>query len=162
GNGVLAGADALERRAHRGDGRQNADVEAGRIVLAQIAPRALDQHAVVGARLVQPEERGRSRRAGARHRELHPVPDRQILRLAHAPDVAGAHLVLDQHASAAIEDAYRAGGGDLEGLVVRAVLLGCLRHQADVADVAHRRDVIRAVLFAVLDDRLIDARVAAV
>ncbi len=39
-----------------------------------------------------------------------------------------------------------AGGRDLEGLVVGAVLLGLLRHQADVGRRAHGRRVERAVL----------------
>ena len=54
------------------------------------------------------------------------------------------------------------GLGDLEGLVVAAVLLGLLRHQADVGDRAHRRGVVGAVLAAVVDDGLVDAGVGAV
>ena len=45
----------------------------------------------------------------------------------------------------------RAGRGDLEGLVVAAVLLGLLRHQADVGRGAHGRRVERAVLAAERD-----------
>ena len=52
--------------------------------------------------------------------------------------------------------------GDLEGLVVRAVFLGGLRHEADVRHGAHRARIERAVLFAEIDRGLINAGVAAV
>ena len=44
-----------------------------------------------------------------------------------------------------VDDADGAGGGDLEGLVVAAVLLGRLRHQPDVGHRAHRGRVEGAV-----------------
>src|SRR3981189_1719151 len=47
--------------------------------------------------------------------------------------------------------------GDLEGLVMRAVLLGLLRHEADVGDGAHRRRVELADGLAEVDDLLVDA-----
>src|SRR5690606_36029504 len=52
--------------------------------------------------------------------------------------------------------------GQLEGLVVRTVLLGLLRHQPDIGHAAHGGRVERAVGLAVLDHRLVDAGVAAV
>jgi hypothetical protein len=61
-----------------------------------------------------------------------------------------------------VHDAHGAVGGDLEGLVVRAVLLRLLRHQPDVGHAAHGRRVELAVRLAVLDDRLVDAGVAGV
>ncbi len=54
---------------------------------------------------------------------------------------------------AGVDDPHRAGGGDLEGLVVRAVLLGCLGHQPDVGHRAHRGGVEGAVRAAVVDAR---------
>ena len=61
-----------------------------------------------------------------------------------------------------VDQADRAGGRDLEGLVVAAVLLGLLRHQADVRDRAHGGRVVGAVGAAVVDHDLVDAGVAAV
>src|SRR5690606_12346494 len=77
-------------------------------------------------------------------------------------DVAGGDLVLEQHVAGLVHHAHGAGGVELEGLVVRAVLLGLLRHQADVGHAAHGRRVERTVGLAVLDHRLVDAGVAAV
>ena len=67
-----------------------------------------------------------------------------------------------QHGAGAVDDAHGAVGGDLERLVVGAVLLGGLRHQPDVGHRAHRRRVERAVGPAVVDHGLVDAGVAAV
>ena len=99
-----------------------------------------------GARLVEPEDGGRAGRAGAADGEPDPVLDRRVLGLAHAPDVAGVDVVLQQRGAGGVDDAHGARRGDLERLVVRAVLLGLLRHQADVRRRAHRRRVERAVL----------------
>ncbi len=68
----------------------------------------------------------------------------------------------NQHFALRVDDAHLAAAGNLEGLVVRAVLLGLLRHQADVADVAHGRHVEGAVLFAVFDDGLVNPRVTTI
>mmetsp|Transcript_1094 Transcript_1094/g.2938 ORF Transcript_1094/g.2938 Transcript_1094/m.2938 type:complete len:469 (-) Transcript_1094:27-1433(-) len=57
---------------------------------------------------------------------------------------------------------HLASAGQLEGLVVGAVLLGLLRHQPDVGHGAHRRHVELAILAAVLQARLVHRRVAAV
>ena len=46
--------------------------------------------------------------------------------------------------------------GDLERLVVRAVLLGLLRHQPDVGDRAHRRRIECPVRLTEVDDLLVD------
>lgn len=52
-----------------------------------------------------------------------------VLDLAHPPHVAGLDLVAEQHRAHLSHDPHRASAGDLEGLVVRAVLLGLLGHQ---------------------------------
>jgi len=106
---------------------------------------------VVRAGFVEPEDGRRAGRARPIHRELHPVLDDWALRLAHPPDVAGLDVVLHQHVPVAIEDADGPGLLELECLVVRAVLLGRLRHQADVRRRAHRRRIERAMLAAVVD-----------
>ena len=115
---------------------------------------------VVGAVLVEPEDRRASGGAGPGDGQLDPVVDRDVLGLADAPDVALFDLVLDQDGAGVVDDAHGAGGLDLEGLVVAAVFLGRLRHQADVGDGAHGGGVEGAVGAAVVDDRLVDAGVA--
>ena len=47
--------------------------------------------------------------------------DRRVLGLAHAPNVTSGHLVLKDRLAGRISDLDRARGGQLEGLVVRAV-----------------------------------------
>ena len=61
-----------------------------------------------------------------------------------------------------LDDADGALAGGLEGLVVRAVFLGGLGHEADVGDGAHGLRVEGAVFFAKVDRGGVDAGVAAV
>ena len=118
---------------------------------------------VVGAGLVQPEHRRVAGGAGAGDGQLDPVADRVVLGLAGAEDVAGARpRARGASLPAASTRRTVPAVGDLEGLVVAAVLLGLLRHQADVRDRAHRGRVEGAVGAAVVDDDLVDAGVAAV
>src|SRR5690606_27813546 len=100
--------------------------------------------------------------AGASDGQLDPVAHRRVLGLAHAPDVAGLDGVLEQHVAGFVGHAHHAVGGNLEGLVVRAVVLGGLGHQADVGHTAHRHRIEGAVLLAVVDDGLVDAGITAV
>ena len=159
-NGVLPGANPLHGGGHRGDRGQDPDVQPAGVVILEIGLYLLDQLPVVGALLIQPEDGRLARRAGAVHPQLHPVADRQVLRLAHAPDVALGHLVLGEHLALGIDHADGARGAEQEGLVVRAVFLGRLGHQADVADVAHGGHVVGAVAAAVIDHRLVHAGIA--
>ena len=101
-------------------------------------------------------------RAGPGDGELDPVLDRRVLGLAGAPDVAALDVVADQLVPVGGDDSDRAVGGHLEGLVVRAVLLGGLGHQADVGHRAHGRRVEGAVGAAVVDRGLEDAGVGRV
>ena len=139
-------------------GRHDLDLQAVGVVLGQIGPDLGDQVGVVRAALVEPEHRRVAGGAGAADGELDPVADRHVLGLAHPEDVAGADGLLEDDVAGRVDDPHRAGGGDLEGLVVAAVLLGRLRHQADVGHRAHRRRVVGAVRAAVVDDDLVDAR----
>ena len=111
---------------------------------------------------VEPEYRRGIRQARAAYPEPDPVLDRRVLDLAHAEDVAGLHRAFQQHRAVVGNHAYCSRRGNFEGLVVRAVLLGLLRHQPHVRHIAHRAGVERAVRLTVLDDRLIQARVAAI
>ncbi|OQA08236.1 MAG: hypothetical protein BWY66_01081 [bacterium ADurb.Bin374] len=128
----------------------------------QVFLHLADQALVVGAIFVEPEQRRGVGDAGAGHGELDPVADRQVFCLAHAPDIALLDRVLDQHLAGRVDHAHDAVALDLEGLVVRAIFLGFLRHQADVRDAAHRAGIERAVFLAEVDRRLVDARVGAV
>ena len=132
------------------------------VELFQALTRARDQVAVVGTLAVEPENGRLPRGARAVDGQLDPVANRHVPGLAHAPDIALANLVLRDHFAAGVDHAHGAGVGHLEGLVVRTVFLCRLCHQANVADIAHGGDVIGAQGAAVVDDRLVDARVAAV
>ncbi len=81
----------------------------------------------------------------------------------HIRQMSPAATGVDEDLGAGLVDhPYGPGLSDLERLVVRAVLLGGLRHQPDVGHRAHGRWVVRAVGLAVLDRDLIDARVGRV
>jgi hypothetical protein len=98
-----------------------------------------------------------------RKRSANRTLDGRVLGLAHAPHVAGLDRVLkDDGAARHVLDTNGARGRHLEGLVVRAVLLSLLRHQADVGSRAHRLHVELPVGRAVLHHLVIDARVRAV
>jgi hypothetical protein len=91
-----------------------------------------------------------------------PSASEASLGLAGAPDVARGDVVRHEHRAAAVDDLDATGIRDLEGLVVAAVLLGLLGHEAHVGHRAHRGRVEGAVDAAVVDDGLVDAGVGAV
>ena len=161
-DGVLAAADALQRELHGLDGRHDADVEVGEIVLVQVDADLRDDLGVVAAVLVEPEDGRRAGGAGAHDGQLDPVADGLVLGLAHAEDVAGRDGLLEHHGARGVDHADGTGARSGEGLVVGAVLLGFLGHQAHVRHAAHGRGIELAVLLAVLDHRLVHRRVAAV
>ena len=129
GNRVLALANPLERKLHRVDRRQNADVEPLGILVLQVRLDLGDELGVVRAILVEPEHGRGAGEARAAHTELDPVPHGSVLELAHAEDVAGLDRTLQQYLAIIRDDANRSGRGNFERLVVRAVFLGFLRHQ---------------------------------
>lgn len=81
---------------------------------------------------------------------------------AHPPEVALGHQMLGHHLAALVGYLHRAIFGQLKRRGVRAVLLSLLGHQTDVGDMAHGADVKLSVRAAVVEDRLVDARVGAV
>jgi hypothetical protein len=126
-------------------------------VLVQVHLDLGDQLGFVGAVLVEPEHHGHAGVAGAGDGQLDPVTDRSVLDLAHAPDVAGFHVLRQQHfAGVQVGDVGHAVFRDLESLVVRAVFFGLLSHQADVGHGAHGLGIERAVPFAEVDHLLVD------
>ncbi len=131
-------------------------------MLGQVLLDLLDDLGVVTTMLVEPED---GRGAGgpcSRHRELDPVADGGVLGLAHAEDVARRDLLLQERGARGVDHADHAFARGLEGLVVGAVLLGLLGHEADVGDAAHGRRIELAVLLAVGDRFLVHRRVAAI
>ena len=161
-DGVLALADPLQREGRGLLRGHDGDLQALGVVVLEVFLDLGDHLGVVGAALVQPEDGRRGGGAGAGDGQLDPVADRDVLGLAGAPDVARGDLVFDQHGAGVVDQLDGAGGLDLEGLVVAAVFLGGLGHQADVRDGAHGGRVEGAVGAAVVDDHLVDAGVAAV
>ncbi|MDT4821674.1 hypothetical protein FQZ97_548590 [compost metagenome] len=127
-------------------------------MLVQVHLDLGDQLRLVRAVGVEPEHDRHAGVARAVHGQLHPVADRGVLDLAHAPDVALFHVFAHQHfAGVQVGDVGHAVFGDLEGLVVRAVLFGLLGHEADVGHGAHGLGVEGAVPLAEVDDLLVDA-----
>ncbi len=91
---VLTGAHALECRAHRLDRRENTNIEPARVVILEIPLDLLDQRCVMAAVLIEPENSGCARETRPLDAESDPVLNRQVFRLAHAPDVALLHGML--------------------------------------------------------------------
>src|SRR5450830_149940 len=161
-DGVLAFAGAGQGVLHRVDRRHDLDIQASGVVVLEVGLNLLDDHTVVGAHWIQPENRWSAAGAGTVDGQFDPVLDRSIFGLAHAEDVARFHGLFQQGATGAVGNPNHAVGLDLEGLVVGAVLFGFLRHQADVRYATHGGWVEGAVLLAVFDHRLVDGGVAAI
>ncbi len=163
-DGVLAPADPLERVGAGLGRRHDLDRQPVGVVVARGTSSTLAIRLASWARSSSSQKiAGDAGGPGAGDGELDPVADRRVLGLAGAPDVAG----LDRRATistspAALTDLDGAGGRHLEGLVVGAVLLGRLGHQADVGHRAHGGRVEGAVGAAVVDDGLVDAGVGGV
>ena len=160
---VLAAAAPLEREARRLGDRQDLDLEPVGVVLGEVALDLREHLGVVRARLVEPEHRRRAGRPRALDRELHPVGAPGASLVWHARQMSPASTSCSSSVAPARSTTRTVPGGrDLERLVVAAVLLGLLRHQADVRRRAHRRRVERAVLAAEVDRLGVERRVARV
>ena len=162
GNGVQPGADAFQRETCRIDRREDAQIETVGVVILQVTFDLLDELRVVRALAVEPEDGRRAGSAGALHGEFYPVLDRRVLGLAHAEDVAGFDRLFEQDLAAGVDNAHGAARLQFEGLVVRTVFLGGLRHQADVGYAAHGLRIECAMLLAVFDRGLVEGGITAV
>ena len=162
GDRVLPLADAIERELHRLDRRQDADVEPRGILLLQVFLDLGDHLGVMRALGVQPEHRRGVGEARAAHPELDPVLDRRVLDLAHAEDVAGLDRTLQQHRAVVGNDADGSARGTSNVLSCEPYSSACCAINPTFGTDAHRPGVERAVRLTVLDDRLIQARVAAI
>ena len=80
-----------------------------------------------------PRSKERAAGTGPDHRQLHPVLDRPVLRLAHTPHVALGDLVRHEHlATVPVHHLHGAVLWHHESLVVRAVLLRLGGHEPHV------------------------------
>mmetsp|Transcript_71754 Transcript_71754/g.199076 ORF Transcript_71754/g.199076 Transcript_71754/m.199076 type:complete len:314 (-) Transcript_71754:123-1064(-) len=132
-------------------------------MVAQVLVHLLDHVSVVRPVLCQPKDRWRTGGSGPNNGELHPVLDRAVLRLAHAPNIALRHVVAkDNFTSFAHHDANDTVCGHDEGFVMRTILLGLGRHQADVGRVPARRCIQMSVRLTVFYDGVVYARIAPV
>ena len=159
GDGVLTLADAVDGDLAGFHRREDADIQTIRIVILQVLLDLGGHVAIMCTGWIQPEDGGNIGGAGAGYGQLYPVLDGNILGLAGAPDITGFHIVLHEHVTGLVDDLHLAVSRDLEGLIVRAVLLGLLRHQAHVGNGAHGGGVESAILAAIIDNHLVDARV---
>ena len=127
-------------------------------MLVQVHLDLGDQLGLMRAVLVEPEHHRHARVARPGNRQLDPVADGGVFDLAHAPDVARLHVFGEQHfAGDQIGDVGHAVFGDLEGLVVRAIFFGLLRHQPNVGHGTHGFGIERTMPLAEVDDLLVDA-----
>ena len=162
GDGVLTGPEPRQRELHRLDGGQDADVQPGRVVVLQVGVHLRDDLGIVRPLRVEPEHGRGAGETGAGDGQLDPILDGRVLGLAHAEDVTGLDLLLHQGCTGGVDNPDDTACGGDEGLVVGAVFLRLLGHQPHIRHGAHRGGIERAVLLAVLDDGLVDRRVAAV
>ncbi len=131
-------------------------------MIFKVTIREFDEITIVGAVFVEPEYSGRIDLPGAADGKPNPIPNWQIFRLAHAPDIAFGNDVLEQYTGILVNHSYPTGRRDLKCLVVRSIFFGLLRHQADIGNVAHRRHVERAVLSTKGEHLLVNAGIASV
>ena len=170
-------ADALAGELHGVDRMQDADVQAGGVVVLQVGLHLGDDLGVVGAVLVQPEDGRGAGDAGTGDGQLHPVLDRRVLGLAGAEDVArldllrragscrrrprrgwcrlpGAKKVLSWEPYSSAFWAMRPtlgtlpDGGGVEGAVLLAVLDDGLVHRGVAAVWDHRERVVQLAVGA--------------
>ena len=156
-DGVQATNDTFQGVTHGTHLAHDLDVQTRGVVLMQVHLDLGDQLRFVRAILVEPEHHGHAGVAGAVDGQLDPVTNGGVLDLAHAPDVAFFHVLGQKNfSSVQVGDVGHAVFGNLESLVVRAVFLGLLSHQADVGHGTHGLGVERAVPLAEVDHLLID------
>ena len=152
----------MARDARGFNGRQDFDVEAVDVVRGEVVVHFRDEVAIMRAVFVQPENRFAARGARAGDGEFHPIANRDILGLAHAPNITGLHFVAKQRVALGIQHVHGARARNFKSLVVRAVFLRFLGHEADVGHIAHRRHIERAVGFAKLNRLAVHARVTTI
>src|SRR5699024_2261934 len=144
------------------DWREDLNVQALGVVVAQVLVDQVDEIAVVCTLRIQPEDGLHAGQACAVDSKLDPILDWSILGLACAPDVFFLNVVGYQNIASGVNNLNFAVSWDLEGLVVGAVLLSLLRHQTNVRGRTHGGWVISAVFTAVINNCLVNASVRGV
>ena len=128
-------------------------------MIFEVLVHQLDQGGVVATVFVQPEDGRHTGGACAGNSQLDPVLDWLILGLGGAPDIVFFHVVGEQNLARAVADLDGTRRRDLEGLVVGAVFLGLLCHQADVRHGTQGGWVVLAVFLRIFDNGLVDTGV---
>ena len=159
GDGVFALTDALDGDLGCLDRGGDGDIQALGVVVLEVLLNQGGDVAVVCALRVQPEDGLHAGKASAVNSQLDPILDRSILGLASAPDVACLDVVLDEDVASGVSQLHGAVLRHLEGLVVGAVLLSLLSHQADVRNGTHGGRIESAIRLAIIDNCLVDASV---
>merc|ERR1719232_1478899 len=137
-------------------------VETSGVVITEVLLDQGDQVGVMSPVGIEPEHSLGTSGLSAGDSELDPVLDGNVLDLAHPPDVSSLHCVLENLVTSAVSNGDCALGGNLEGLVVAAILLSLLGHQADVGNVTSGGVVKLSLLLAVLNDGVVDTGVGPV
>ncbi len=152
---ILALADCLQRLARGLGGGHDLEL-VGHALGFKDRLHIGDQLCVMGAVLVQPEDRLAAFGFLTVDGQLHPVLDRGLAGRGRAPDVVRLDAVLGNHVAIGGDHFHGAVSGDLERGGVRPVFLGFLRHQTDVLHSARGRRVQRAGFFEVINAFFID------
>ena len=156
--------------AHRGQTRKSGDPYIFHpVAVAQIlANLSMDHESIVAALLriapvlVQPEYDRNAGGTAAVHSQLHPVTDRGVLGLTHAPDVTFLDMLFDQHIARFVDHSNSSASRQFESFVVRAVLFRLLSHKANVLHGAHGGGIKRIVMLTEIDHFQIDGGVAGI
>ena len=160
-DGVLALANPFQGERHGVDRGQDAEVQSFGVVLGEVPAHLRDDLTVVGPGLVQPEHRRGVRQTSTFDGQPHPVAHRNVLDAAHPPDVAGLHLLADEHLVTRTHLDGAVAGND-ERRRVGSVLLGLLGHESDIGHVSHGGLVEGTVGATVVQDGRVHRGVAAI
>ena len=144
------------------DGSEHLDFQPLGVVIRKVLFHLGNQSGIMRPVRVQPENGQRTSRASTTDGQPDPVPNCDILRLAHSPDVACFNRVFYKHLAGFIHHSHRTGLGNLECLIVRPVFLGLLSHQPHVANISHGRHVEGTMFTAKIEYRLVDASVTTI
>ena len=109
---------SLTSQARRCLGGHDLNIEPVGIVVAQIQVYLRDQVRIMGAILIQPEDRWCARGPNTTNGQLDPITDRCLLRLARSPDIACFDGMFEQRLAGFIDDSDGARLRNLERLVV--------------------------------------------
>ena len=112
--------------------------------------------------LVQPEHCRRVAQACAGNRQLDPILDRRIFRLAHTEDVALLHVLFQQGLAGASTARTLPLAGASKVLLCEPYSSACCAIRPDVGHAAHGLRIEGTVFLAVIDDHLVDPRIATV